>query len=287
MDNIITAPAVKPGIYRIDDTDYHASPGASKSTLWKLLKRTPFHARYHKSKETDAQKFGTAAHTAVLEPGLFEHRFYRGPADRRGNKWDAAKEIAAQTGREALTEKDYDGALRLRDAMQKNEIVRRLTDGTPSIEQSAYWIDEQTGELCRCRPDIYNHDMSVMADLKATTDAKASVWWKRVRDFGYYVQDAFYRDGWELAGGGKVDGFVFIVAETDAPHAAAVYELEAPDVELGRRTYRDALDRWHACRSNDVWPAYGSGVLPLSLDEWARRAAEQALEEDEDEQEAA
>ncbi len=222
MDTIITQP-IKPGIYRIDEQDYHASAGASKSTLWKLINRSPFHARYHKGKETDAQKFGTAAHTAVLEPGLFENRFYRGPEDRRGNKWGAAQQIAAESGRIALTEKDYDGALRLRDAMQKNEIVRRLTDGTPSIEQSAYWIDEETGELCRCRPDIYNHDMNVMADLKATTDAKAAVWWRRVKQFGYYVQDAFYRDGWEKAGGGKVDGFVFIVAETDAPHAAAVY----------------------------------------------------------------
>lgn len=279
MNAIAAAGAQKPGIYRMDEADYHASEGASKSALWTLQKRSPLHARYGSKKETDAQKFGSAAHTAVLEPGLFEVRYYRGPADRRGNKWTAAEEIARNSGRSVLTEKDFDNALRLRDAMQRNELVRRLTSGTPSVEQSAFWIDEQTSELCRCRPDIYNHDLNVMADLKATTDAKASVWHRRVRDFGYHVQDAYYRDGWEAAGGGKVDGFVFIVVEDDAPHASAVYELNTSAVELGRRIYRDALDRWHACRINDVWPGYGSGVLPLDLDAWAYRQAEEQLEE--------
>lgn len=286
MDTIINTQPAKPGIYRMDEADYHASPGASKSGLWTLIKRSPFHARYGAKKETDAQKFGGAAHTAVLEPGLFEHRYYRGPADRRGNKWGAAQEIAAQTGRDCLTEKEFDGALRLRDAMQKSEMVRRLTSGTPSIEQSAFWIDEQTGELCRCRPDLYNHDLNIMADLKSTTDAKASVWWRRVRDFGYYVQDAYYRDGWEKAGGGKVDGFVFIAVETDEPHASAIYELEPADVELGRKTYREALERWHACRVNEVWPAYGTGVLPLSMDRWAHEAAERMIEDEGEEAEA-
>lgn len=287
MDAIIGRPRVmQPGIYRLDEPEYHASAGASKSSLWTLINRTPFHARYGSKKETDAQKFGSAAHTAVLEPGLFEQRFYRGPADRRGNKWGAAQDIAAQTGRVCITEKEFDGALRIRDALSKNETVRRLTSGTPSIEQSAYWIDEETGELCRCRPDIYSHDMNVMADLKSTTDAKASVWWRRVKQFGYYVQDAYYRDGWEKAGGGKVDGFVFIAVEESEPHASAVYELEADDVELGRKVYREALNRWHACRVNEVWPGYGSGVLPLSMDRYAREAAERMLE-DEDEEIAA
>lgn len=279
MDTIIDTVATKPGVYRMDEADYHASPAASKSRLWKLHTRTPLHARYDSGKETDAQKFGSAAHTAVLEPGLFEVRYYRGPVDRRGNKWAAAEQIAEQSGRIALTEKDFDGALRLRDAMQKNELVRRLTSDTPSIEQSAFWIDEETGELCRCRPDIYSHSLNVMGDLKATTDAKASVWHRRVRDFGYHVQDAFYRDGWEKAGGGKVDGFVFIVVEADAPHASAVYELAPSAVDLGRRIYRDALERWHTCRINDIWPGYGSGVMPLDLDAWAYKQAEEQLED--------
>jgi hypothetical protein len=277
MDTLVKPAAPAPGVYQMDEAEYHASPGASKSALWTLHKRTPFHARYAPKVETNAQVFGSAAHCAVLEPGFFDARYYRGPADRRGNKWGAACEIAAQTGRECLTEKDYDAALRLRDVAQKNEIVRLLTKETPAIEQSAFWIDETTGELCRCRPDIFAHHCNVMADLKATTDAGLE-WRRRIADFGYHVQDAFYRDGWTQAGGGKVDGFVFVVVEKDLPHAIACYELPQAAVELGRRIYRDALDRWHACRVNDVWPAYGNGVLEIDMAEWAYRQAEERLE---------
>lgn len=268
-----------PGIYQMDEADYHRSDAVSKSLLWRLHTRTPFHARYGASKETEEQKFGRAAHTAVLEPGLFEARFYRGPSDRRGNKWTAAVEIAQESGRECLRDADYDAALLLRDVMQRNEIVRRLTAGTPAIEQSAFWIDPETGELCRCRPDLYSHDLNVMADLKSTTNAKADQWQKRVRDFGYYVQDAWYRDGWEAAGGGQVDGFVFIVVERDAPHAAATYELKPRAVDKGREVYRDALRRWNDCSTNGVWPAYGSGVLPLDLSDFDYRAPVEEYDE--------
>lgn len=272
-----TAPPTTPGIYHLDEQVYHSSPAASKSALWRLHKRTPFHARYGSSKETDAQKFGKAAHCAILEPTFYEGRFYRGPADRRGNKWGAAQDIAAQTGRDCLTEKEFDAALRLRDVAHRNPIVQLLTKGTPAIEQSAFWTDQATGELCRCRPDIYNHDCNVMADLKSTTDASALVWRRRIADFGYHVQDAYYRDGWTAAGG-KVDGFVFIVIEDDAPNAMAVYELPPRAVEHGRTLYRDALDRWHACRINDVWPSYGNGVLPIDLDAWAYKQADERME---------
>jgi len=267
-----------PGIYQMEADAYHATDAISKSGLWTIHKKTPLHYRYGDRKETDAQTFGSAAHTAVLEPGLFETRFYRGPDNRRGNAWKAAKELADQTGREALTEDDYDDALRLRDALQKNEIVRRLTAGTPSIEQSAFWNDPKTGELCRVRPDIYNHDINVMADLKSTTDARAKEWLHNSAiKHGYHMQDAFYTAGWQRAGGGSVDAFLFIVVERDAPFASCVYEFPEPVKKLGRDLVRSSLDRFHECKKTGVWPAYDSGVVELAFPDWAMREGEEAV----------
>lgn len=265
--NLPTAPGTYDGI---PADAYHASPGISKSGLWTLYNRTPYHYRHAPQVETNAQRFGSAAHTAVLEPELFTARYTRGPDDRRGNKWTAAQAEAASTGRECLTSGDYDDALRLRDALHKNPLVQRLVKDA-RIEASGYWIDPETGELCRCRPDLYNPGLRIMADLKSTTDASASEWVKRVADYGFHVQEAFYRNGWEIAGGGAVEGFVFITVENKAPFAHAVYELDLPSVAEGAAVARKALEVYRACRLADQWPGYAADVQALSLPRWAFR----------------
>ncbi len=282
----------EPGIHTIDNDAYHSGPGVSKTGLHTIITRTPYHFRFGEKPSTNAQKFGNAAHTAVLEPNLFEVRYMRGPADRRGNKWSAAQEIAQQQGKECLTEDDFDDALRLRDVLHRDADVRKLTAGAPAIEQSAYWNDPATGELVRCRPDIYSHDMRVMADLKATTDASAYEFSKKVAEFGYMMQEYIYTEGWTAAGGGKVDAFLFIVVEKSAPHAYKLYELTPSAVAEGQAMYREALEAYHAsmllerevlarfaakpgpdldAALRDCWPCFGQGVDELQLPRWAFR----------------
>lgn len=291
---------MQPGIHQLDNAAYHASEGVSKTGLFTLYKRTPYHFRFGAQDETEGQKFGNAAHTAVLEPNLFEPRYTRGPEDRRGNKWTAACEIATASGRICLTQDDYDDALRLRDALHRDADVRKLTAGAPAIEQSAYWIDAETQELVRCRPDIYNHDMRVMADLKATTDASAWQFAKRVEEFGYHVQEAVYTDGWEAAGGGPVDAFLFITVERKAPFAYRLYELLPPAVAEGHAVYRQALGAYHECMEKErtckmrwggkggvvdydamlaaCWPMYGEGVGSLDLPAYGYRLTKRESE---------
>jgi hypothetical protein len=266
-----------PGIYDLPADDYHAGPGISKSGLWTLYNRTPYHYKYEVRAETSSQRFGTAAHTAVLEPELFTARFVRGPVDRRGNKWTDACKAAVDTGRQCLTESEYDDAQRLRDALHRNPLIQRLTAGQPAVEKSGYWIDPQTEELCRCRPDLYNPDLRIMGDLKSTTDASAREWVKRVADYGFHVQEAFYRAGWEFAGGGDVEGFVFITVEKSAPFAHAVYELDLPSVAEGAAVARKALEMYRACRLADQWPGYAADVQELALPRWAYKEMREAM----------
>jgi hypothetical protein len=290
---------MKPGIHTLTNDEYHSGPGVSKTGLFKLHKRTPFHFRFSEQVETEKQKFGNAAHTAVLEPNLFEDRYMRGPADRRGNKWGAAVEMAQAAGKICVTEDDYDNALRLRDALHRDVDVRKLTAGAPAIEQSAYAIDEETSELVRVRPDIHNHDMRTMADLKATVDASAWQFAKRVDEFGYHVQEAIYTDVWSRAGGGDVNAFVFIVVEDKPPFAYRLYELEPSAVEEGRAIYRSALATYHECMEKErqirkawsaaagpdldamvqeCWPMYGTGVASLDLPAYGYRLTKREME---------
>lgn len=261
----------RPGIYQVDEELYHAGPGVSKSGLWKLHQRTPFHFRYGPHKESAAQRFGSATHTAVLEPGLFEKRFMLGPkVNKNTNEWKAAVAIAAELNKSVLDHKEWDGARRIRDILHRDRRVQMLTAGTPAIEQSGYWIDERTGELCRCRPDAYSYEHHIIGDLKSTTNAGVREFEKKAGEFGYHVQDAMYSDGWELAGGGPVEAFVFITVEAEEPHAYRIFELIPAAVAEGRKVMHKALETYHRCAvaERSVLARY------LDLDETARADAE-------------
>lgn len=270
-------PDIAPGIYSdIPNEAYHAGPGISKSGLWKIETASPAHFKHGKRKETHAFDFGEACHLAILEPHAFETKVMRGPLDRRGNKWKDAVEFCAAEGRLLLTEPDFINALTIRDAVHADPWLNTIiTGGTPVIENSGYWIDEATGELCRCRPDLYRPDLGVILDLKSAADASPDGFARAAANFGYHAQEAFYTDGWNAAmcaagWENRVQAFVFLTFEKEAPFAKSVYELPPSAVVEGRARMRRALDTYHACRQANDWPGYDEGgVQSLALKRWA------------------
>lgn len=253
--------------------EYHAGAGVSKTRLWELYNKTPFHARYGAPKESHAFDIGAAAHIAILEPELVESSVLKGPVDRRGNKWQSALDEAEATNKLLLTESDYEMMLLLRDVADTVPELQVMRRGNPIIERSAYYEDP-TGITIRTRPDIYSPELRLMADIKCMADASPQAFAKHVGNFGYHVQDALYSDVWEKAGGGQVDAFFFIVFEKSDPPCVAVYELDAPTKAEGHAIYRAAVERWAECERNNDWPAYGSGIQPISLKKWDYKETE-------------
>jgi len=268
---------MQPGIHTLTNKDYHAAPGISKTGLWTIHTKTPFHFRYGERKASSFFDLGSAAHTAVLEPSEIEQRVGKGPEDRRGNKWKDAQAEADHFGITLLTAGDYEKCLRIRDSADKNTTLRALRPGLV-VEQSGFALDPETGVLCRCRPDGYQPSSGIILDLKTTTDGGASAFARSVANFGYHVQDAFYSDTLvralhaeqrtdEAATAGA--GFVFVVVETAAPYVTSTYELDPSAVDEGRAIYRAALARYAECARSDVWPAYPDEPEPLKLPRWA------------------
>lgn len=250
--------------------DYHANPAVSRSGLWRLYSKSPYHFRHHQVEETSAMKLGTAIHTAILEPERFETSFHRGPADRRGNKWRDELEFAENEGKECLTSGDYDNALLVREQAATCSVLQQALRGNRMIERSAYALVD--GVMLKCRPDLYNSDMEVMVDLKSTTDASPEAFAKSVATHGYHFQEAFYTKVWIAAHGGFLGGFVFIAIEkptADNPPVFQAYELDSAAVTEGYAIIDSALERYRECNASGVWPAYGGGVQTLELPRWA------------------
>lgn len=251
------------------EADYHAHPAISKSGLWKIYTETPFHFRNRAVTPSKAMDLGSAVHMALLEPERFESCCFRGPDDRRGNKWKDAQQYCEAYGHLLVTGPDYDKALYMRDAALQLPVIKQMTSGGQMVEHSAYWIDPETQVECRSRVDLYNPIMKLGADLKTTNDASRDTWSRNAASFGYHVQEAMYSEGWQLAGGGDMEAFVFILIESEFPHPTVVYEFIPEAIAEGREVMRKALLKYKECEESGMWPGYPREIQQLDIPRWA------------------
>lgn len=277
--------SVAPGIYYgMSNADYHASEGISKSGL-DLIAKSPAHYYARKldpkrppdSEQTAAQLNGEIAHCAILEPLEFAKRFHVGPDVTRSTKQWKEFEALLPSGVSAIKP---DQSI---TAWQQAESVRLIDDLEKSLsvgeaEVSAYWIDEEIGVLCKCRPDFV-HDCGeagvVLIDVKTCGNASPGEFSRMIAKHRYHVQAAYYSDGFEIASGRRVLGFIFAAVEMDYPHAASAVQLDDESINQGRIDYRRNLNAYAECRESGIWPAYGNEVHLARLPNWAFDAEEE------------
>lgn len=275
--------------------DYHAGPGISNSGLNDFA-RSPAHyfalhldPRRPPARERAGQLEGTLAHCAVLEPDEFDKRYVVVPEDAPNRpsvaQWRAKNPSAeskaamawwtdfnARTGgAKVITSAQRDVAMAQARSIRSNPDVAALL-GKGMTEVSAFWHDEETGLLCRCRPDFVStvsDDGVVLLDVKTYSDASPSEFARQVARKGYHRQDAFYTDGYAQAAHVNVLGFVFVAVETEWPYASSAVMLDDEGRERGRSANRELLDRFAGCWTTGVWPGYSTSIEPIALPAWA------------------
>lgn len=170
--------------------------------------------------------------------------------------------------RTVLSAEQWDQLHAMKAAVMAHPAARALLTGKPGkAEQSVYWVDQETGELCRCRPDFWRED-DVLVDVKSTDDASPEGFAKSIAKWRYDVQAPFYSDGVKAATGRDVRAFVFLAVEKHPPHAVGVYMLDPEDVERGRLQYRRDLLVYAECQRTGQWPGYGDKIQRISLPAW-------------------
>lgn len=268
-----TAPSV-PGIYAgISNADYHAGPGISKSGL-DVLAVAP--AKYYdtyisptrvRRDETAAMRFGTLVHTAILEPHEINRWLVMDKVDRRYKEgkaaYAAALEEAEASGRLLVDRDEYDTIMAMSTSFYGARVSEHFDTGVPEL--SVYWIDEDSGVFCRCRPDWLGSDAIV--DLKTTDDASPDGFRRSAMKWRYHVQAAFYLDGLS-ANGIELPYFIFAAVEKHRPHLVMGHGAGHNFIESGRREYKRLLKLYADCASSQQWPSYGD-YAELELPRWA------------------
>lgn len=269
---------MQPGIYTSDqlsNSAYHAAPGISNSGLKLIADKSPKHywAKYlspHRKPHdaTRAQFVGTALHAATLEPDAFGRQYVVNPYDdRRGNRYKDL--VRDNSGKAIITQGEYDAIRGMHDALYSHPIAGALLRQVAYTELSIFAVDPSTGMLCKCRPDLLTTG-GIIFDLKKTQDASPEGFARACFNYGYFQQDAFYSDIYELAVGRPPAAFLFVAVEEEYPHAVGVYRLADEDRQRGRVQYRRALKLYAQCVREDRWPSYSDKVENLNLPDWAR-----------------
>jgi hypothetical protein len=260
-------------VHGMPASEYHALDRISVHGLM-LVDRSPAHFMASKitpRAATPAQQLGTMAHLAVLEPAEFTRLVVVAPeCDRRTNAGKAAwAEFQASLPADALiaTQEQYDAIRRMADAVRANPFAAALlSDGI--AEASLLWTDEETGVACKARPDWICSGHAALVDIKTAADASPDAFAKAAGSWRYHVQDAWYTSA-ALACGFGQRTFVFVVVETEPPHAVALYTLDEQSQHAGHVRARRALERYAECRKTGHWPAYAEEIKSLTIPKWA------------------
>ena len=252
----------------------------------KILGRSAAHFRHNMltpSEDTDPRRLGRATHLAALEPEKFASTcvVWKGGA-RRGKEW--ADFLDEHDGLEVLTEGQHQRCMDIQRAVHGSSMAKRYLGGGSS-EVTAIWTHkvEAIAGLpgftipCKARLDFEAREARALVDLKTTRDASPDAFGKQCATLQYYVQAAWYRDGYEAATG-EMWPYVLIAVESEPPHVVQVYTVNEQILELGRDIYRGLLERLHQCRSTSKWVGYADEPLELTLPRWMAPKEEEGLD---------
>jgi len=250
--------------------EYHSLESISASDL-KAIAECPAKWHYNKSnlkEETDAMRQGTAIHTAILEPHLYDEQIaVLSKIDRRtkAGKDAYAEFVESSKEKTIITQDQNEIAQSCKDSVMADNIASQLlTHNEALIEQSLFWTDPETGIECRTRPDYIGN---AVIDIKSTRNASPQSFMRDAYNMQYHIQAAFYLDG-VRANGMEINKFVFIVIEKDAPFIVQTYVADDAFIERGREDYKKALETLVRCRETGKYPAYETGIQTLELPKW-------------------
>jgi PDDEXK-like domain of unknown function (DUF3799) len=253
--------------------EYHTKElGVVTTGAIKAVLKTPAHYRSWvdaPDHDTPAREFGRAVHCAVFEPMLFLDTYVMSPVfgDRRyrAEKARYAEWKATICDREILSAEDYGlvGAIGL--ALLQHPLVSRLLAGGVEAvaEATIEWRDEETGLICKCRPDWWSRPLSLMLDLKTCMSADDRRFGYSCRDFGYDLQSVHYMAGAEALG--MPCDFLFAAVEKEPPHAVAVYQIDPDSLDDARTARRDAMRAIAHGVETGEWPGYPTDIQTLTL----------------------
>ncbi|QKG51984.1 PD-(D/E)XK nuclease-like domain-containing protein [Hymenobacter sp. BRD67] len=230
MSEQLSPSAARPDLLRVSYDDYRALPAIANSDLSRL--RDALDGRPPRlDSGSGALSFGTAFHTALLEPAEY------------------------QAGQPGLNDTLV---WWLVEGVKLNTELRRLLENGVT-ERSAVFSEPETGTLCKLRADLVLDQPGLpytVVDFKTTMARDAEHFRWQCSAYDYDRQAAFYTDALQA------ERFLLVGVQKVEPFG--VFPLEVPPAMLaeGRRKYKHLLQ---LLRAPGTAPAYRAEAVQAAV----------------------
>lgn len=202
-----------------------------------------------------AYLLGRATHTLILEGyDRFEQEYaVGGPINdktgrRYGSNTKAWAEWAADQGKPALSDEQYDLVTQLHAAVRAHQLARDLLSA--GTAEAVVRVDRYAGVPCQIRMDWFDPHRGIV-DLKTCDDL---TWFEHdARRYGYIHQLAFYRGVLAQVVSLAMPVF-FIAVEKKQPFRCGVWQVSQDALSLAQQENEAAIARLQRCVSQGDWP---------------------------------
>jgi exodeoxyribonuclease VIII len=260
--------------------DYRLWPAANFSAI-KKFSLTPAHVYQELTdpgQETDAMRFGTATHTAILEPELFSQLYVRGAAGdltRKGPRDENSQIKADNPGKILVRDKEWPKLAAMRDAVWRHPRAREVLSGQGHTELSYLWADPATGLACKARVDrlgMSREGWPCIVDLKSFGEMGGRLTQyaieKVIFDRQYHIQAAHYSAGLSVIAECP-RRYILLLVEKKAPFGVRMVEVEFAAMELGKRQVARWMKLLKKCQDSGQWPGWGEDFDPMGVPPYA------------------
>lgn len=176
-------------IVKDTNAQYHSSDAISASGLKDIWKRSVKDLLVKKFEGSPATELGTAIHELILEPELFEKKYYLMPdiGDGRTKEAKALKsKHQEKAGDKILLNKTMIDTIHKN--FKENDLAQKYCIG--EVEISHYTNFDNIP--VRVRPDCKGKDW--ISDIKTCKDSSPRAFRKDLYWWGYHLQACFYSD---------------------------------------------------------------------------------------------
>lgn len=288
----IQQPGIYPGISR---ADYDEIPALNKSTLWRFAQDPEDFvlgiriAKSWPAPKTDsaAMRWGRLYEWLLLTPDTFPEQYKVLTVRLKENflwraNWRQKAEKARRTRRFSKRLPEYlkwehdhleaGWEIVTREEERTARTAVTIARATPLVEQTLahgqagvalVWLDEATGMLLKGLVDWVPSGIPALIDIKTAFDKSERGFRRAVRDFGYYVQNAWYLAGWNaLNPEDQRDAWGWIVTSNKRPWRSTTYLAPYSDIDAGAQWMRRWLPLWQE------WQDAGALPEELQTTEW-------------------
>lgn len=263
------------------EKEYRSHPAVSRSGLWKIRESPQkfLWAKEHPEEPTPALLFGQLFHKMLLQPTEVWGEYAVSPnVDRRTKEGKArwAQFEADSEGKTVVNMEMVEKCVEMCAAVRNEPLAVKLLQG--ECEKPFFWVDDMTGEECKCRVDCLNtaYSQPIIVDVKTTTDASTEAFIRSAINYGYDLQAAMYSEGVQR-NIGKKPLFVFVAIEKDPPFAVNILQADELLLRRGYDLFREYIGIYHDCKQTGNWWGYLgklNQINTLALPSWLAKEVE-------------